>query len=129
MNYYIGQTFEGTYPPEAALWCNENRAKIERVNGVLTIVAIPEPTIEEQNAIIKQTRASLYNSLIDPLHAEKFRRSILNEWTPELEAEYVQKVTDLTTEIKTNNPWDIPQQEEFPNIEIKSFEEFQQEEE
>ena len=105
MNYHIGQTFEGTYPPEAAVWCNENRAKIERVNDILTIVAIPEPTIEEQNEAIRSKRASLYNSLIDPLHAEKFRRTILNEWTPELEAEYVQKVIDLTNEIKTNNPY------------------------
>ncbi len=105
MNYYIGQTFEGTYPPEAALWCNENRAKIERVNGVFTIVEIPEPTIEEQNETIRNTRASLYSSLIDPLHAEKFRRTILNEWTPELEAEYVQKVISLTEEIKTDNPY------------------------
>ena len=62
-------------------------------------------TIEEQNEAIRNIRASLYSSLIDPLHAEKFRRTIINEWTPELEAEYVQKVTDLTTEIKTNNPY------------------------
>ena len=105
MDYYIGQTFEGTYPPEAAAWCNNNRAYIEKVDGVLTIVAIPEPTIEEQNETIRNIRASLYSSLIDPLHAEKFRRTILNEWTPELEAEYVQKVVSLTEEIKTNNPY------------------------
>ena len=104
MDYYIGQTFEGTYPPEAAAWCNNNRAYIEKVDGVLTIVAIPEPTIEEQNERIKHTRASLYAALIDPLHAEKFRRTILNEWTPELEVEYKKKITTLTNKIRTENP-------------------------
>jgi len=105
MDYYIGQTFEGTYPPEAAVWCNNNQCKIVRDGNIFTIVEIPKPTIEEQNETIRNTRAFLYSSLIDPLHAEKFRRTILNEWTPELEAEYVQKVVSLTEEIKTNNPY------------------------
>ena len=50
MNFYIGQTFEGMYPPEAAAWCNKNNCHIEKVNGVRTIVANPpppEPTPEE----------------------------------------------------------------------------------
>jgi hypothetical protein len=38
MEFYIGQRFEGTYPPEAAVWCNENNAHIEEANGVYTIV-------------------------------------------------------------------------------------------
>ena len=104
MNYYIGQTFEGTYPPEAALWCNNNQCKIVRDGNTFTIVEIPLPTIEEQNETIRNTRASLYASLIDPLHAEKFRRTILNEWTPELEVEYKKKITTLTNKIRTENP-------------------------
>lgn len=53
MNYKIGQTFKGTYPPEAAVWCNANNAHIEVLDGVYTIVEnapIPEPTLEEQVA-------------------------------------------------------------------------------
>ena len=53
MNYKIGQTFKGTYPPEAAIWCNANNAHIEKQEGQYVIVAnpsIPEPTIEEQVA-------------------------------------------------------------------------------
>jgi hypothetical protein len=51
--YTIGQIFEDTYPPEAAQWCNENRAYIEEIapqNDVrrFQIVGIPEPTFEEQ---------------------------------------------------------------------------------
>lgn len=50
--YAIGQIFEETYPPEAALWCMANRAyikEVEPVNGTcrFQIVAIPEPTAEE----------------------------------------------------------------------------------
>ena len=51
MNYKIGQTFKGTYPPEAAVWCNANNAHIEVLDGVYTIVENAptlEPTTEER---------------------------------------------------------------------------------
>lgn len=41
--YAIGQKFEGTYPPEAAVWCNENVAMIVLVDGGFEIQAAPEP--------------------------------------------------------------------------------------
>ena len=47
MSFYIGQTFEGIYPPEAAVWCNANRAYIEKQGNAYVIVGIPEPTPEE----------------------------------------------------------------------------------
>lgn len=50
MSFYIGQTFEGRYPPEAAVWCNANRAFIEKQGNAYVIVAIPEPTPEELEA-------------------------------------------------------------------------------
>lgn len=43
MEFYIGQTFSGKYPPEAAAWCNKNNAHIEKRNGVYTIVENPTP--------------------------------------------------------------------------------------
>ena len=58
MNYKIGQTFKGTYPPEAAVWCNANNAHIEAKDGQYVIVAnapAPEPTLEEQVASLEQT--------------------------------------------------------------------------
>lgn len=51
MNYKIGQTFKGTYPPEAAVWCNANNAHIEVKDGKYIIVEnapAPEPTTEER---------------------------------------------------------------------------------
>lgn len=50
--YKIGQQFTKVYPPEAAHWCNANRAHIERVSAddaperVYEIVANPKPTQE-----------------------------------------------------------------------------------
>lgn len=58
MNYKIGQTFKGTYPPEAAVWCNANNAHIEAKDGQYVIVEnapIPEPTLEEQVSSLEQT--------------------------------------------------------------------------
>ena len=59
MEYYIGQIFEGIYPPEAADWCNENCAIMVEIEPqgdtrMFQIQAIPEPTPEE----IKQLRIS-----------------------------------------------------------------------
>ena len=50
MSFYIGQTFEGTYPPEAAIFCNENNAYIEKQGNAYVILGIPEPTQEELEA-------------------------------------------------------------------------------
>ena len=52
MSYEIGQIFEEKYPPEVALWCNENNAYIEEIEPVdghirFQVVAVPEPTAEE----------------------------------------------------------------------------------
>ena len=58
MNYKIGQIFKGTYPPEAAIWCNANNAHIEVKDGQYVIVEnapIPEPTLEEQVSSLEQT--------------------------------------------------------------------------
>lgn len=59
--YYIGQIFEGEYPPEAAEWCNENNAYVNEIevieekgvenNGTIRqfkIFALPEETAEER---------------------------------------------------------------------------------
>lgn len=51
--YYIGQIFEGKYPPEAAIWCNANNAYIEKnADGKYEIKAVPAPSEAE----IKQQR-------------------------------------------------------------------------
>lgn len=46
MSFYIGQIFKDTYTPEAATWCNENGAFIQKVSSGYQIIAIPGPTPE-----------------------------------------------------------------------------------
>lgn len=55
-NYYIGQTFEGKYPPMAACWCNMNNAHIEANGNIYTIVENAGPSEAE---IIAQQVAEL----------------------------------------------------------------------
>lgn len=57
MTFNIGQIFEGEYPPEAAVFCNESgKAYIDEMEptpeGVrrFQIVAVPEPTLDEVKA-------------------------------------------------------------------------------
>lgn len=64
-----------------------------------------EPTVEEQNEQIRQRRAYLYFILIDPLHAERQRKTVTEEWNEDLEAEYIGKVAGLTKKIQTENPY------------------------
>lgn len=54
-DYYVGQIFIETYPPEAAIYCDENNYYLadlppENNKKRFQITAIPEPTPEEQEA-------------------------------------------------------------------------------
>lgn len=53
MKFYIGQTFEGKYPPEVAWWCNRNNSHIERDGNVYTIVVNPKIEVVEVNTYSK----------------------------------------------------------------------------
>ena len=50
MTFNVGQVFQGKYPPEAAIWCNNNNAYIKEVDGGYQIIGIPEPTLDEIKA-------------------------------------------------------------------------------
>lgn len=67
MEFSIGQSFEGKYPPEAAVWCNENNAYIKANGNSYTIVAIPEPELPELKAIKLNEINSAYQQAIDTL--------------------------------------------------------------
>lgn len=45
--FYPNQVFDKIYPPEAAMWCNNNGCYIERRDGKYVIVEIPPPSPEE----------------------------------------------------------------------------------
>ena len=67
MEFQIGQTFLGTYPPEAAVWCNEHNAYIEADGNSYTIVAIPEPELPGLKAIKLNEINALYQQAIATL--------------------------------------------------------------
>ena len=110
--YYIGQIFDGIYPPEAANWCNANNAIIEEKHRVedgaryYEIVAIPEPpapTKEEQ----KENRARAYQNEVDPItsHIQRLRDT---EQTEEVVAEIAELIAERDTkveEIKARYPY------------------------
>lgn len=64
-----------------------------------------EPTIEEQNEAIRQTRESLYQQQTDGLTLRKLRKQTLGTWTDEDEAEYVQLLKDISEQIDVENPY------------------------
>lgn len=72
----------------------------------------PELTTEEKNAVISAARASAYAHLIDSLHAEKTRKTVLGEWTDELETEYVAQVKALTKQIQDEHPYIVVDMDE-----------------
>lgn len=64
MDFYIEKIFEGEYPPEAAVWCNERGdcyiEEIESMDGVrrFQIVAVPKPTDEDFAVHVRAERDS-----------------------------------------------------------------------
>lgn len=81
--FFIGQIFEETYPPEAAIWCNSHGdryiTELEKgANGKrrFQIVAVPEPTPEEikaqELAEAKAERAEAVSKIIVEVDDMKF---------------------------------------------------------
>lgn len=54
--YQVGQKFIGKYPPEAAIWCNQNNAYIEKQDDKYVIVENPQPSIEDKKDMVRKTR-------------------------------------------------------------------------
>lgn len=84
--YYIGQIFDGIYSPEAANWCNQNNAYIEKIGDhryeIKAIPPTPAPTKEE----IRKMRELAYIAEVDPItsHISRLRDE---EQTEEIIAE------------------------------------------
>lgn len=99
MEYYIGQIFDGIYPPEAANWCNNNNAYIEEIGERrYEIKAIPEPTPPTHDEI-KEMRTAAYQQEVDPItsHIQRLRDidPVPQEEIDELIAERDAKVQEI----------------------------------
>lgn len=105
MDFKIGKIFEGTYPPEAAAWCNSRGdCYIEEIDASedgtrrFQIVKSPEPTADELEEQARQKRDSLI-SQTDYL----------------LMADYPISAEDLEAVKKYRQALrDVPQQKGFP---------------
>ena len=74
--YAIGQKFEDSYPPEAAMWCNENGGVIVQVEGGFEIQAVPEPVVGPRT----EAQAALDRSDLVALRCFKNGVSFPAEW-------------------------------------------------
>lgn len=77
--YEIGQTFEDIYPPEAAIWCNENGlmiTELEEVGGKrqFQIVEAPQPSATELR--IAELKANI--AATDSVVLEMAENALLN---------------------------------------------------
>ena len=71
MEFYIGQTFIDTYPPELAFWCNKNNAYITKQGEEYIISPIPHPTEEELAAqAVAEARAQSRTVLMARMQAD-----------------------------------------------------------
>jgi hypothetical protein len=117
MQFYIGQVFEKKYPPEAAQWCNENRAYIGKSgNDTYTIFAAPAPAPEQLQEAKRHEMEEILAS-VDWMSVREYDRKAEN---PDCEMdmsvfEYKKYVRDFDNqqgdwwlmEIKTYEEWII----------------------
>lgn len=73
-----------------------------------SLIENPEFDKEEKiryNDAMRQARSEAYNAETDSLVARKVRKQSINDWTEEDEAEFVQKMHELTENIKSKYPY------------------------
>lgn len=92
--------------------CHENGYAIYDKSDCYKVEKIPEPTLEEKSAWKREERNYLLVTAVDPVVTNPLRWEELDEAQKSKYRAYRLYLLD------------IPQQEEFPDIEIKSFEEF-----
>ena len=56
MNYQIGCSFKNAYPPEAAVWCNNNNAVMELENNIFIIKSAKSATEQETAENLRSKR-------------------------------------------------------------------------
>ena len=107
--YYIGQLFIGSYPPDAAIWCNQNNAHIEKQPGKqrkYKIVANPEPPAPTIEDVDKQ-RIEYRHEHIDDKTLARMRKQANGTWTQEDEEAYLELDREVTAYIEEHFPYPV----------------------
>ena len=103
--YYIGQIFEGSYPPAAAIACNQNGWFIDVIGDhryeIKAVPPAPAPTKDD----IKQMRIAYRHEHIDNQTLERNRKIANGTWTEEAEQEYLALDAEVTAYIEENLPY------------------------
>lgn len=116
--FNIGDKLTKENYTQGAIWCKENNATIEVVDGEYVIVAIPEPlppTKEEQ----QQARQQAYQAEVDPITCH-IQRLGDEEQTPEVIAEIASLIEERKAkveEIKARYPYPVEPIEEIEELE------------
>ena len=108
--FYIGEIFDGIYPPEAAIWCNTHNAFIEQIGDrryeIKEIPPAPAPTREDVDC----ARIAYRREHIDDRTIARMRKQANGTWTPEDEIEYLALDAEVTAYIEENLPY--PEEED-----------------
>lgn len=98
--FNIGDKLDKHNYTKGAIWCNENNAMIEVIDGEYVIVAIPEPTVEELQAEVREVRNSYLEKYVDPKQLVLVWDSLSAD-DKKLYADYRQYLLDYTD----NDDW------------------------
>lgn len=105
--YYIGQVFEGKYPPMAAVWCNQNNAFIEKIDDnryeIKEVPPAPAPTHED----IEKARVAYRREHIDDETLCRLRKQANGTWTQEMEDAYLALDAEVTAYIEEYLPYPV----------------------
>lgn len=93
--FNIGDKLDKANYTQGAIWCNENGAMIEVIDGEYVIVAIPEPTVEELQAEVRAVRNSYLETYVDPKQLVMVWDSLSAD-DKKLYADYRQYLLDYT---------------------------------
>lgn len=107
MTYQIGQKFTGTYPPTAAIWCNENNATLIKELDTYTITDLDSlKTLEEKKQQACDIVNSNYNTYCEQglsFTYETVEYTIDNDKTTRDES--AKKLIDLSLDIQSSYDW------------------------
>lgn len=113
VEFYIGQIFEGKYPPEAAIWCNANNAYIDVIGEkryeIKEVPPQPAPTREE----VRLMRVEYRHEHIDDMTLQRMREMANGSWTDEDESSYLALDAEVTAYIEEHFPYPEEEQEEI----------------
>lgn len=108
--FYIGEIFDGVYPPEAAIWCNTHNAFIEQIGNkryeIKEVPSAPAPTRED----VDRMRVAYRREHIDDRTIARMRKQANGTWTPEDEDKYLALDAEVTAYIEENLPY--PEEED-----------------